>query len=368
MKRILLCPLSWGLGHATRTMVVARYLARRGHRVTIGAEGRALRICAAEAPECECIEFRDYRMPNISAPFLLTKLILNYSQIHAGITGETRRLRRLLERRPFDMVIGDNRYGIYHPEVPSFIIYHQLCFMASAGLRRSSLGFLMFTLELWNERILAPFDRVIVPDYADPEECLSGRMSHNLLRIKPEQVYYAGILSGVEKMPVPEDLDVFISVSGPEPQRVDFERVVMDHIHELDGQRVVVTLGKPEERRSWRIGKNITVHTYLTRRQQAEMMNRARMIVCRSGYTTLMELAEIRKKALLIPTPGQSEQEVLAAIHYNRERFHGISQYELDLKRDLEKARKRPGFTFGTPTEENLERLYEDVFAPILDG
>lgn len=368
MKRVLLCPLSWGLGHATRTMVVARHLARRGHKVTIGAGERALRICAQELPECECIEFPDYRLPNIAAPFLLTKLILNGTHIHSSISGERRRLHRLLRTRRFDMLIGDNRYGVYHPDIPSFLIYHQLCFMASSGLRRSSLSFLTFTLEMWNERMLAPFERIIVPDYADPEECLSGRMSHSLLRIRPSQVYYAGILSGIEKMPLPKDVDVFISVSGPEPQRVDFEQVIMEHLGEFDGQRVVVTLGKPEERRTWRMGKNITVHSYLDRRQQAEMMNRARMIVCRSGYTTLMELAELRKQALLIPTPGQSEQEVLAAMHRNRERFHAVQQTELDLQRDLATAAKRPGFTFGTPTEENLERLYEDVFSPILDG
>ncbi|MBM4019864.1 MAG: hypothetical protein FJ288_16340, partial [Planctomycetes bacterium] len=152
-----------------------------------------------------------------------------------------------------------------------------------------------------------------------------------------------------------------------EPQRTLLEEIVLRQVDRVEAPRVVITLGKPEVREVRRLGGRITIHGFLDRAGQQEMMNRAGMVVCRSGYTTVMELAELGKKALFIPTPGQTEQEYLARYYEEHGFFHSVDQYELDLPADLEKARRMPGLPFTADTQANVERLYRDLFAPVLE-
>ena len=166
---------------------------------------------------------------------------------------------------------------------------------------------------------------------------------------------------------MPEDVDVFISISGPEPSRTQFEKIVLDQVSSLKDGRIVVTLGQPEVKEVRKLGENITVYGYLDRKGQAEMMNRAKLVVCRSGYTTVMELAELAKKALMIPTPGQTEQEYLGRYYAERGYYHCVSQYELNLAKDIEKARALSGARCASRTQDNVEKLYKDLFAPVLD-
>jgi UDP-N-acetylglucosamine transferase subunit ALG13 len=181
------------------------------------------------------------------------------------------------------------------------------------------------------------------------------------------RVYYAGVLSSVAPMDVPQDVDVFVSISGPEPQRTQLEEIILGQIESVPGERIVVTLGKPEAAETRRIGDRITVHGFLDRAGQQEMLNRARMVICRSGYTTVMELAELGRKALFIPTPGQTEQEYLGRLYEAQGTFHSVSQYEVDLPRDLQKAATMAGPPAAGHTRQNVERLYADLFAPVLD-
>jgi len=186
--------------------------------------------------------------------------------------------------------------------------------------------------------------------------------------LKPEKIFYAGVLASVARMDVPRDVDLFISISGPEVQRVGLERIILGQVRQVDLPRIVITLGKPEVMDVRPLSDRITVYGFLDRAGQQEMMNRAHLVVCRSGYTTVMELAELGKKALLIPTPGQTEQEYLARYYAQRGFFHAVSQYNLDLVRDIEKARQTTGAPFACDTRANVERLYHDLFAPILDS
>jgi len=183
----------------------------------------------------------------------------------------------------------------------------------------------------------------------------------------PRKVYYAGVLSSAARMNVPQDVDLFVSISGPDPPRAQMEELILGQVGKLDLARIVVTLGKPEVRGVQQISGRVTVHGFLDRAGQQEMLNRAKMVVCRSGYTTMMELAELRRKALVIPTPGQTEQEYLGRYYRERGFFHSVSQYDLDLVRDLEIARRMTGVTFSTDTQANVERLYRDLFAPVLE-
>jgi UDP:flavonoid glycosyltransferase YjiC (YdhE family) len=362
MKRILVSPLSWGLGHATRDLPIIRDFLARGHHVTVAAEGRALTLLKQESPQCDFVELKDYPPPYSASRFFVPKFLAMAPTMLRAIAREARNVKALLRERTFDLILSDNRFNVRSPRIPSFVISHQLRFMTPPGT-----AWLEPVTEYFNYRYLKPFDGIIVPDMGDEQANLTGRLAHQVRWLaRTGKVYYAGILSSASRVDTAEDVDVFISISGPEPQRTELERIILEHIPDVDGGRVVITLGQPEIKEVRQLTDRVTVHGYLDRAGQQEMLNRAKLVVCRSGYTTIMELAELGKKALLIPTPGQTEQEYLGRFYAERGYFHSVSQYSLDLARDLEAARKTGGAPFSSNTKANVERLYCELFAPIL--
>jgi len=364
MKHVLVSPLSWGLGHATRDLPIIRYLLERGHRVTIAASDRALALLEREAPECDFERLPDYPPPYSAGKHFVPKFVAMAPAMLWAIEVESVRVRRLLRRRRFDLIVSDNRFRVRSRHVPSFVITHQLRFMTPPGLE----AFERLT-EFFNYVYLHPFDRIIVPDAADPVANLSGRLSHDLPYLRrSRRVYYAGPLASVRRMDVAQDVDLFISISGPEPPRTQLERTILRKVRQIEGDRIVVALGKPEVKETRHIDGRVEVHGFLDRARQQEMLNRARFVVCRSGYTTVMELAELGRKALFIPTPGQTEQVYLGRYYEERGYFHTVDQYELDLAPDIEAAKAYTGPPFANDTRANVERLYADLFAPVLDA
>jgi len=364
MKHVLVSPLSWGLGHATRDLPIIRYLLERGHRVTIAASDRALTLLEQEVPDCDFERLPDYPAPYSSGKHFVPKFVAMAPAMLGAIEKESVRVRRLFRRRQFDLILSDNRFRVRSRRVPSFVLTHQLRFMTPPGLE----AFERVT-EFFNWVYLRPFERIIVPDAADAAENLSGRLSHDLRYLRrSRRVYYAGPLSSVRRMDGAQDVDLFLSISGPEPPRTQLERTILEKVQEVEGDRIVVALGKPEVTETREIDGRIEVHGFLDRPRQQEMLNRARFVVCRSGYTTVMELAELGRKALFIPTPGQTEQVYLGNYYEERGYFHTVDQYDLDLPRDIEKAKTYTGAPFENDTRANVERLYADLFAPVLDG
>jgi len=162
-------------------------------------------------------------------------------------------------------------------------------------------------------------------------------------------------------MAVSEDLDFLAIVSGPEPQRTKLEEIIMKRVQELPGEKVVL-LGSPQNESHRKMDEHTTVHSYVSTEDKAELMNRARFIIARSGYTTMMELAELDKKhGLFTPTPGQTEQEYLSRYYARQGWFLSCSQYKLKLAEDVQVAMKFQGFPEMAKTQENVKRLYQDV-------
>lgn len=342
----------WGLGHATRDLLLIRALREAGHAVTILSAGRALTLLRQElGPGCEFIEYRDIPKPlgRTAAGFYL-RMSLSMPRVLWRFRQERVLTRRLCRERGFDRIISDSRFGVVAREVPSYYIFHSLRQILPRPLRR---------LDRWVEsnqqRMLSDARLVLVPD--QEADGIAGDLCHNMGCDWSGQVRYLGILSSIQAQPVPPDVDVFVSISGAEPQRTYFEHRVLQQVGRLSGQRVEITLGRPDlPYRRWQ-HHGATVHTYLDRAGQQAMLNRARLVVTRSGYTTLMELAELGKRALLIPTVGQSEQEYLAAYHHRQGHAWAVRQSELDLARDVTRAQATGGLPRAHPTAESIRRF-----------
>ncbi|HYW93807.1 MAG TPA: glycosyltransferase [Gammaproteobacteria bacterium] len=356
--RCLFAVHDWGLGHATRDLPLIRALADAGHAVTVLSTGRALTLLRQElGGRCEYFDYPDMPKPlgRTAAGFYL-RMSLSMPRVLWLFRRERALTRRLVSERSFDRVISDSRFGVVSTEVPSYYIFHSLRQIMPRPLRPFDR-----LVERNQRRMLSDARLVLVPD--QEVDGIAGRLCHDLACDWSERAAYLGILSSVRADPVAPDVDVFVSVSGAEPQRSYFERTVLEQVPRLRGRRVEVALGRPDlPYRRWQHG-DATVHSYLDRAGQQRMLNRARLVVTRSGYTTLMELAELGRRALLVPTVGQSEQEYLADYHHRRGHAHAVRQSELDLARDVPLAERTPGLPRAHPTAESVRRFLELVGA-----
>ncbi len=327
-KTIFYAIINWGLGHATRSTPIIRHLLQRGNRVILISHGNALKLLRETFPDCEYYDVRDRQIQYSHLSFLFVfKIVAQLPKMLLGWFYERRKIRELEKLHHADLIISEMRLGIFSKRVPSILITHQLRFYLPPALRWASIFG-----EWFNHIVFRKYAAVFVPD-AEGEPNLSGDLSHKGRIARHPKVHYIGCLSSIEipdKLPV-EDIDLLISISGPEPQRSRFEAKVMEQIEKAEG-KVWLALGQPAADKDRTLqGGRIRVFSHLPRKAMAEAMLRAKYIVCRSGYSTVMELLALGKNALFVPTPGQTEQEYLAEYYAELGIFSACSQDELDL-------------------------------------
>lgn len=346
----------WGLGHATRDLLLIRALLESGHSVTVLSTGRALTLLRNELGHtCEFIDYPDIPKPlgRTAAEFYI-RMTLSMPQVLRRFRLERAFTERLCREHGFDRIISDSRMGVVSTRVPSFYIFHSLRQIMPTPLR-----FLSRWVESQQQRMLSDARLILIPD--QEEDGIAGNLCHNMDCDWNGRIEYLGILSSIRSQTIETDIDVFISISGAEPQRSYFEQKILKQVPQLSERRIVITLGRPDlPYRCWQHG-GATVHTYLDRAGQQNLLNRARLVVTRSGYTTLMELAELGKRALLVPTVGQSEQEYLAAYHHARGHAHAVTQPRLDLARDIPLAERSSGLPRTLTTDESIRRFLAAV-------
>lgn len=362
MGSVLVSPLNWGLGHAMRDVPVIRTLIDRGHEVTIAACGNSLAALQREFPDCRFIRFEDYPAPYSSGRLFLPKLALYFPLLLKAVAQEREESRRIISRGQYDLIISDNRLGVYSPQVPSLFITHQIHYNLSPLLW--PLALLTSALNRFHHR---RFDRIIIPDNPPGPLSLAGKLSRTDSPAERLRTYYAGIMTSIPRRESPCDLDYLVLISGPEPQRTQLEKILLPQVRDLEGESVVL-LGSPQQNPDSTSSGQCSIRTYVSNEEKAALMNRARCIICRSGYTTMMEIAELQKRAgLFIPTPGQPEQEYLSSYYQRNGWFFSRSQYLLNLTEDLRIARDYYGFPQMSGTEENMRRLYKNVLAEYVE-
>lgn len=352
-RRVLYGVYHWGLGHATRSLVLIRALVARGDRVTILMQpGAGMQLLQSELGDrVEYVPFRDTPAPFSRYPAVFyVRMSLSMPWVLAGYRREQRLTERLVAERHFDCVVSDSRIGVWSRAVPSYVIFHSIHQIIPGRIR-----WMEHLVEWGQRRLLRHYRKVLIPDM-EPDGGLSGDLGHYPhFDWGRDRLAYIGPLSDVRRPEFTEDLDYFFSVSGIEPQRSLFAERVLAAVPQLQG-RIVVTLGDPSRTDEVRQLGATTVYGYLDRARQAEMLNRARVVITRSGYTTLMELAELGKRALFVPTPGQSEQEYLARFHHRRGHVYSTTQKKLDIVRDLPRAQAASGLP-RIDTRHTVERF-----------
>lgn len=359
---ILYAVCSLGLGHATRSLPLIKALLKNGDRVYILSHGPALSLLKKELGDkiAEYIDIPGY--PPLERgwgkhDFYLI-LFKDLAKTAGLIFQERLKTRKLVREYNIDRIISDGRYGIFSLSVPSFLISHQLRFMINFFMELIKFGG-----ELINGIHFLNFRRILVPDYSKYEESLSGDLSHNLKFIPKKKIVYLGVLSSYKKLNIEEDIDYLFIISGYiKDKKGSLISILREQAKLLPGKKVFL-LGDPSEEAVYYDKEfDITLYTYVSGEKRVELMNRAKFIISRSGYTTIMDLVELEKKALLIPTPGMSEQMYLGKFHREMGTFFSVDQEKVNLKNDIEIAKTYKGIYMGEKTDQSIEKFLKIIY------
>lgn len=302
---VLIAPLDWGLGHATRCIPLIRAFQELDFKVILAGEKNQKALLEKEFPDLQFLELRGYHMTYSSCSFLiLFKIVFQIPGILLSIYKEHRWLNSIIDDFSLDLIVSDNRYGLFCSRVPCIFMTHQLYIKTPRNIGRSLLRRLNFSF-------INQFNRCWVPDMAT--DGLAGSLSHP--SILPEiPTFYIGLLSRFQSPPKSNDFkfDFVVLLSGPEPQRTILEKKLRSGLSALSGYKVAMVLGLPMLSDDEKLEDGMVVYPHLSGALLEELISSAKVVISRSGYTTLMELSAMRKKVLMIPTPGQTEQVYLA--------------------------------------------------------
>jgi len=296
-EKIIVSPLDWGLGHATRCVPIIRSFLERGAEVEIASALCHKKIFAQEFPNLAWHEAPAYNIKYPKHGWQMPFWLLGKAQQIKKIAKEENRwLADLCEKQKYTQIISDNRFGFFNKKIKSIYITHQLRIAFPAPFAVfEKIG------ERWHKNIMKNFNEIWVPDYEEFPG-LAGKLSHPSYTDK--RIKYIGPLSRLgppfTDTDVKKEYDILALISGPEPMRTIFEEQVRKILSETEGNHYVVR-GKIDE-------ENIFAADL------RRIILASHKVLCRSGYSTVMDLHLLKASAVFIPTPGQTEQIYLAKI------------------------------------------------------
>jgi UDP:flavonoid glycosyltransferase YjiC (YdhE family) len=333
---VLVAPLNWGLGHATRCVPVIRALERMGAAVHLASDGAALHLLKAEFPHLPA-----HTLPSYHIRYDTSNMVRNIARqaprILYAVRAERMATDKLVQKYGIRGILSDNRYGCFNRRAHSVMLSHQLNLRVPDRLLEWCANRLL-------RKALAKFDAVWVPDVESSEGNLSGDLSHPGLG---RETVYIGPLSRLRASDRAMEYDAAVVLSGPEPQRTLLEQILLEQALALPERRFIFIQGKTASKQHYYAADHVEVVSYFTSEELNEALAASAAVVCRSGYSSIMDLAAIGRRALLIPTPGQTEQEYLADYLAAQRVFAVQKQGEVDLEKGLNRLATTTGFRAG---------------------
>lgn len=295
-----------------------------GHNVVIAADKGPLAFLQKAFPETELVRFPGFEPEYSKKDSQVWKLVASVPRAYFAFRHDHKMIRQLVRDYSIDLIISDNRFGCWCRNVKSIYITHQLHIQMPKGFRWAG-----FLINFIHRLYMRHYDEIWVPDIEDETTSLAGRLSHPKIN---EKTKYIGFLSRfsqkIQKEENP-DIDYLVILSGPEPQRSILENLILEKAR-TSNKRFVILRALPENSETpAEIPANVTTFNHVEDTLFTELIANSREIICRGGYSSLMDLAILGQGAILIPTPGQTEQEFLA------EHLDGKNGYRKVLQKDL---------------------------------
>ncbi len=347
---VLACPLDWGLGHASRMVPLIRQMIFAGYHVILAGNGNSLALLLAEFPTLEHVLLPSMTVRYSAGSTQLFKILSQIPRLLSTIRKEHRHLRRLIALYPIDILISDNRYGLHNQNIHTILITHQISPILPVWIR-----LLEYPLYVFIRMLVSKFDECWIPDFASGNHNLTGDLSHRF-RI-PANTKFIGLLSrfaGKSDTSFPQmthKYELVVMLSGPEPQKSILYDLIMRQLQRIALKTIVVGGFSQLPELTFSQQKYITCVSHMPTDQLFRVLLHADVIICRPGYSGIMDLVALKKPAILIPTPGQPEQEYLAAYITQSGFFVACKQKNFNLKTALEtykeKSRQKYPFDFA---------------------
>jgi UDP-N-acetylglucosamine transferase subunit ALG13 len=359
IERVLVAPLDWGLGHATRCIPIIKALQELGKTVLLACDGPSAQLLQTEFPSLTLLPLRGYHISYAKSAWGLPwQMLAQAPSIFQTIKDEHAWLDAIIEEQQIDLVISDNRYGLYTKKIPCVLITHQLTIkMPFTWLERH--------VQKVHYSLINRFHTCWVPDAKGPQN-LGGQLSHPL-KMPAIPVKWMGLLSRFAPSKSIETAaqkandttpsfayQYCFLLSGPEPQRTLLENIILKNIQDLTEPMVLVR-GLPNNKTvisnhtekpnspnplPASLPQQLTVYPHLPAFELEQIILSSEWVICRSGYSTLMDLAALDKKAILISTPGQTEQEYLAKQLSEQDMAFSVAQSRFSLSQSIAQAKK----------------------------
>ena len=302
--RVLVAPLDWGLGHATRCIPVIKELLNQRCEIVVAVRGSQKALLQTEFPSLTYVELPGYDIKfDKNRAFTIFRLMLSIPKILIRIKRENAWLKGFSDRQKPDMIISDNRYGLVFRGIYCVFITHQLLVKTPFGSWADRL------LQRLNYRFIRRFSCCWIPDIAG-HGGLAGELSHPVLMPSiPHR--YIGLLSRFGEGPQEAGGNyLLVLLSGPEPQRTLLEKIIVEQAAGCPHPMILVR-GLPQGGTRLSAPQGMVIHDHLPAAELERVIRDAALVISRPGYSTLMDLARLKKNAVLVPTPGQTEQEYL---------------------------------------------------------
>lgn len=321
-SKVLFTVLNWGLGHATRSMPIIKHLLMHSCEVCIASDGLALELLQKEFPNVQTLRLPSYNI-SYKGKSMIWSIFLQLPKLCLAVIKENRMTRRYVKSIKPDVIISDHRYGTRTSKVRSIFIGHQISIL-TGNKKLSRLATFL------NVRAINFFDQCWIPDYAG-EKSLSGKLSET---IGLRHFRRLGAISRLEPERINKRYDIVAILSGPEPQRSLLEKALLNIFRKRKDLTIALVRGTNKREKSSE-NSEIKILNLATSTEIRDILNASHLVICRSGYTSIMDLQALKKSAILIPTPGQTEQEYLATYLSNKPQFKLCQQSEIMDNLDL---------------------------------
>ena len=315
---VAICPLNWGLGHASRCIPLIQKAIHKNNKVIIASDGEALEFLKSEFPHLKFYELAPY---DIQYPYqsIFLNLLKNTFRIWSAILGEKRQINDIILKENIAFLISDNRFGVQTVHCPSAFICHQMHIYHKNYMLRMAMNLVNKAMLLWPKNIW-------IPDYEGSPN-LAGDLSHKMPSWLQKKSTFIGPLSTVNhEKDTHQRENILIILSGPEPQRSLLEEKLMVICSEIPFKSPIVLIRGTKSACNQSFSQFEKVFDFATRAEVQNEINKAKAIICRSGYSTIMDLSDYEGRVLYIPTPGQTEQEYLAENHSTSPKINTVSQ------------------------------------------
>lgn len=333
--------LNWGLGHATRSMPIIDSLIKLNCNVKIASDGEALEFLKKEYPTLDFYNLPGYNVKYPYKSIVFNIFLYSYSIIKA-IIYEYFITKQIVQTFKPDLIISDNRYGFRSPKIRSILISHQI----NLELGNSTIS----KVGSWfNKILIRKFDKLWIPDI-DDDKRLAGKLSIVENSINHQ---YIGLLSRLKPKVEKEKYDIAVVLSGPEPQRTKLENLLIKQLSNYIG-KIILIKGKVLENENFKLNPNFEIKSHVLSKELNDIINQSKLIISRSGYTTVMDLVILGSKAIFIPTTGQTEQEYLANYLKENKLFYSEVQDKFNLEKSLEEVKDYECYNMKNDTLEKI--------------